>query len=168
MDPGVLRHWFDEVDSDRNGRISSLELQRALQLGGLNFSVAICAQLIRIHDQDNSHALNFHEFCGMHQFLDRCNANFFYFDKSRTGQLVRSEVREALAHNGFPLDEPVFEKLFTVFDPDRSNGLAVTEFIAMNIFLASCNSTFGAFSGGRSAQITLDLQQFIYAAANTR
>ena len=42
--------WFMQVDTDRSGNINSAELQRALAMGGLNFSLAICQQLIRAWD----------------------------------------------------------------------------------------------------------------------
>jgi len=39
--------WFDSVDVDRSGSISVMELQRALALGNLNFSLATVAHMIR-------------------------------------------------------------------------------------------------------------------------
>ena len=45
-----LRGWFATVDADRSGHINSAELQRALAMGSLNFSLALCAQLIRESD----------------------------------------------------------------------------------------------------------------------
>ena len=38
---------FGAIDTDRNGALSSEELQRALGLGGMNFSLKVCAALIR-------------------------------------------------------------------------------------------------------------------------
>ena len=39
--------WFDTVDVSRDGNIDVKELQRALQLGNLNFSLQAVAQMIR-------------------------------------------------------------------------------------------------------------------------
>jgi hypothetical protein len=39
--------WFDAIDKDHNGRLTAMELQSALQLGGLNFSLATVAHIIR-------------------------------------------------------------------------------------------------------------------------
>ncbi len=50
LDPGKLvvsLQWFAAVDTDRSGRISVTELQEALLLGNLQFSLAVCAQMIR-------------------------------------------------------------------------------------------------------------------------
>ncbi len=43
----VSLQWFAAVDTDRSGRISVTELQEALLLGNLQFSLAVCAQMIR-------------------------------------------------------------------------------------------------------------------------
>ena len=42
-----LWQWFMAVDTDRSGSIGPQELQRALAMGGLNYSLAMCAQMIR-------------------------------------------------------------------------------------------------------------------------
>jgi hypothetical protein len=39
--------WFNAIDRDRNGHLTAVELQSALQLGGLNFSLATVAHIIR-------------------------------------------------------------------------------------------------------------------------
>ena len=41
----ALQQWFQAVDTDRSGRISTQELQKALQMGGLNFSLKLVASL---------------------------------------------------------------------------------------------------------------------------
>jgi hypothetical protein len=39
--------WYDAIDKDHNGKLTVTELQAALQLGGLNFSLATVAHIIR-------------------------------------------------------------------------------------------------------------------------
>ena len=64
-----LWQWFMTVDTDRSGQINSHELQRALAMGNLNFSLALCQQMIRMHDRDGSGTISFDEFQSLHQFL---------------------------------------------------------------------------------------------------
>ncbi len=45
--PDQLRQWFNAIDTDRNGQLTAQELQSALQLGNLNFSLVTVAHLIR-------------------------------------------------------------------------------------------------------------------------
>ena len=39
--------WFDSIDKDRNGTLDALELQQALRLGNLHFSLFAVAQMVR-------------------------------------------------------------------------------------------------------------------------
>jgi Ca2+-binding EF-hand superfamily protein len=43
----VPLQWFDTVDASRDGKIDAKELQSALQLGNLNFSLQAVAMMIR-------------------------------------------------------------------------------------------------------------------------
>ncbi len=61
--------WFDAIDKDKNGQLTALELQNALQLGGLDFSLATVAHIIRIHDRDGKGAITLEEFGKLHEFL---------------------------------------------------------------------------------------------------
>ena len=54
----ALQQWFAAVDDDRSGRVSTDELQRALAMGGLNFSLKLAASLLRMHDTTNSNSSN--------------------------------------------------------------------------------------------------------------
>jgi Ca2+-binding EF-hand superfamily protein len=61
--------WFEAIDKDGNGQLSPMELQAALQLGHLNFSLATVAHIIRIHDKTGSGTISFDEFGKLHEFL---------------------------------------------------------------------------------------------------
>jgi hypothetical protein len=61
--------WFDAIDKDGNNELTAVELQAALQLGNLNFSLATVAHIIRIHDKTGSSTINFEEFGKLHEFL---------------------------------------------------------------------------------------------------
>ena len=43
----LLLQWFQAVDQDRSNAIDAAELQKALVLGNLHFSLAVCAHMIR-------------------------------------------------------------------------------------------------------------------------
>jgi hypothetical protein len=47
--------WFDTVDESRDGKIDVKELQRALQMGNLNFSLQAVAQMIRCAHRSVAH-----------------------------------------------------------------------------------------------------------------
>ncbi|GMH32464.1 hypothetical protein BSKO_00298 [Bryopsis sp. KO-2023] len=163
-----MRQWFDTVDRDRSGHISAQELQRALAMGNMRFSLTVTAQMIRLHDADHTGTISYTEFEQLHAFLMNMQQSFQYFDQDRGGSLSRDEVFRAISHAGFNLDQPSFDSVVKAFDPDRNEQLGLPEFIAMTLFLKGCAASFGAFDVERKGQILLNFNQFVYAAANAR
>jgi len=108
------------------------------------------------------------EFCAVHQFLGTAQASFMQFDRDRSGQLTLDEISMALNAQGFRLETTAFYALCAAFDPDRSASIGMAEYIAMSIFLQSCSRTFKAFDPQGTGQISLDYNQFVFAAAATK
>ncbi|GMH33023.1 hypothetical protein BSKO_00857 [Bryopsis sp. KO-2023] len=163
-----LEQWFRAVDADNSGQIDALELQRALAMGNLRFSLATVAHMIRVHDQNNSGSIDFNEFRRLHEFLVDMQNSFNYFDKDRGGTLTPDEVYSAVVNAGFRLDQHAFSAMVRAFDPDRNGQLGLAEFIAMTLFLKSAAATFSAFDPHQTGRVTLDFSQFIYASSNIR
>ncbi|KAK9051887.1 hypothetical protein SSX86_028515 [Deinandra increscens subsp. villosa] len=65
----VLKDWFDRVDSDQKGGITSIQLQRALAVGNLQFPLTIVQQMIRMYDFDRNGTMSFEEFVALNKFL---------------------------------------------------------------------------------------------------
>ncbi len=163
---------FLATDIDRNGEISASELQRQLALGGLVFSLQTVMQIITCHAARDKHTLDFNEYKASQQFLANIQASFQYFDQTRTGRLNKSEVMRALHHAGFGhVDEGAVKAACQAFDPDRTNALSLDQYVAMTLFLLGAKRAFDAFAStqpGGAGRITLDFNQFVYAASKTR
>ena len=54
------------------------------------------------------------------------------------------------------------------FDPSRENKIGVPEFIALVLFLTSAKKVFEQFDVAKTNSVTLDMNQFIFAASRTR
>lgn len=161
-----LRQWFDAIDRDKNGQLTAVELQAALSLGGLNFSLATVAHIIRIHDRRNSGTISFEEFAKLHEFLTNVQQSFEYFDQDRSNSLSYDEIYNALTHAGYQLDRPALQAVFQRFDPTRSGALCLAEFLALTLFLRSSTATFNAFDPERSGTVKLSFNQFLFATAH--
>jgi len=61
-----------------------------------------------------------------------------------------------------------FKALCSAFDPQRDGKFRLPEFIALLSFLKSVTGTFDGFDRNRRGTITLNLNQFLYAASFTR
>jgi Ca2+-binding EF-hand superfamily protein len=162
---------FLATDVDRNGEVSASELQSMLGAAGLVFSLQTVMKLITLHSPRDRGTLDFAEFTNIQGFLRNIQASFQYFDSSRTGRLSKSEVLRALHHAGFGhVDEGAVKSACQAFDPDRTNGLSLDQYIAMTLFLLAAKRAFDAFaaSSATPGRITLDFNQFVYAASKTR
>ena len=156
---------------DRNGEVSAVELQNMLAAAGLVFSLQTVMKLITLHSPRDRGTLDFAEFQNVQGFLRNIQASFQYFDASRNGRLSKSEVLRALHHAGFGhVDEGAVKSACQAFDPDRTNGLSLDQYIAMTLFLLAAKRAFDAFaaSSATPGRITLDFNQFVYAASKTR
>jgi Ca2+-binding EF-hand superfamily protein len=169
--PSVEWEHFLATDVDRNGEVSAVELQNMLAAGGLVFSLQTVMKLITLHSPRDRGTLDFAEFQNVQGFLRNIQASFQYFDASRNGRLSKSEVLRALHHAGFGhVDEGAVKSACQAFDPDRTNGLSLDQYIAMTLFLLAAKRAFDAFaaSSATPGRITLDFNQFVYAASKTR
>eukprot|EP00884_Botryococcus_braunii_P021293 jgi/Botrbrau1/7848/Bobra.9_2s0025.1 len=163
-----LNQYFTAVNASGSGQITPSELQHALALGGLTFSLQVCAQMIRMHDKDGSGTISRAEFGDLHGFLDSMRTSFEKFDLDRSGSLSPSEIESALKQAGFQLDRPAFEALFRAYDPDRSGSLSLLEYLALTLFIRSVTATFQAFDQQRTGSISLNFNQFVYAVASCK
>jgi|TARA_B110000977_G_scaffold143332_2_gene182017 Ca2+-binding EF-hand superfamily protein len=171
--PQVSLEWehFLATDVDRNGEVSASEMQQMLAAAGLVFSLQTVMKLITLHSPRERGSLDFQEFQNVQSFLRNIQASFQYFDATRTGRLNKSEVLRALHHAGFGhVDEGAVKSACQAFDPDRTNALSLDQYIAMTLFLLSAKRAFDAFDATQpgSGRITLDFNQFVYAASKTR
>lgn len=162
-----LRQWFTSIDRDGNGQLTALELQSALNCGGLSFSIPTVAHIIRINDRDNSGTISFEEFERLHAFLSNVQASFDFFDTDHSGRLSIDEINAALSRAGFIIDRPALQVIFCRFDPLRTGGLDRIQFMELTLFLRSATATFNSFSPQPSGVVQLNFNQFLYACAHT-
>lgn len=164
--PQQLQQWFKAIDRDNNGQLDVFELQRALALGNLHFSLQLVAHLIRLYDTGNRGSVGQDEFVKLHQFLTSVQSTFTKFDEDHSGDLDKQEVFKALTAAGFHLEMPAFEAMFSAYDPDRSETLSMPEYIGLTLFLSSATNAFQAFDTMQAGRVMFDYSQFIYAASN--
>ncbi|KAL1713514.1 hypothetical protein EV715DRAFT_211466 [Schizophyllum commune] len=92
--------WFNEVDTNRSGHITALELQRALNKGAWTFDLETVKVLMTIFDTDNNGTMNFDEFSALWKDIDGWYKAFCDFDRDRSGTIDSAELNQALCHFG--------------------------------------------------------------------
>ena len=132
----ALCQWFEAVDTDGSGRISVVELQRALEKGGLKYSLKLVSSLVRVHDGDASLRLDLNEFCELHRDLQQTQQRFAAADTLRKGKLNLTQIETVIKQLGFSLDlqpEGAFYKLVKSYDFGQDGEIGLDSFIAMCI-----------------------------------
>ncbi|CAA6675551.1 unnamed protein product [Spirodela intermedia] len=166
MDTGALREWFSRVDLDNKGNISA-QLQAALAVGNLKFSISIVQQMIRMYDFDGNGHMNFEEFVALNKFLFQVQDAFSASSRGQ-GFLAPDGVYEALKIVGFSLDSPSFYTVCETFDQTKKGRFLLDSFISLCIFVQSARNLFNSFDASKQGRVTLDFNQFVYCAANCR
>uniref|UniRef100_A0A7S0RDI4 EF-hand domain-containing protein n=1 Tax=Chlamydomonas leiostraca TaxID=1034604 RepID=A0A7S0RDI4_9CHLO len=164
--PNPVQGWFQAIDTDRSGHLDGKEIQKALQMGGLNFELTDIDAMLRAFDTQGNRSLDLAEFTRLHEFLTSVSQSFQYFDQDRSGSLAGAEVHRALQHAGFQLDDAVVQVMMKKHDPDRSGSMSLPEFIKMTLFLQSCVRAFSAFDPQRRGKVEFTFPQFVYAASH--
>ena len=163
----ALQQWFQAVDTDRSGRISTQELQKALQMGGLNFSLKLVASLVRMHDADKTNTLSFAEFCEMQTYLTRLQQTFSQCAGGGQ-QLQLQQTQSALSTLGYNLDmqpDGAFYKIVQSYDFTMNGSVGLDSFIAMNIQLKNAQKMFNLFDAQRTGRVTMDFNQYVWTLA---
>ena len=80
----ALQKWFQAVDRDHSGRISCQELQRALQMGNLNFSLKLVSSSSGYPREFQQHA-RLHRVHLRTTYLQSLQQTFVTCDRSRRG-----------------------------------------------------------------------------------
>lgn len=170
---------FAAVNKSKTGQITAAEVQAALAAGGLSFSLQACALAVKLHDADDDGSIGRGEFESLHATLDALNTSFGEVsgagkgatDDDSRGVLDLRKTEEALEKVGIKADEPALKRAFEAFDPEKTGALCASEFIGLALFLRAADKVFRAFAagGGEGATVvSMNKDQFIYAAASCR
>ncbi|CAK9177913.1 unnamed protein product [Ilex paraguariensis] len=163
----ILREWFERVDSEKTGNITTTQLKTALAVGNLEFSLSVVEQMIRMYDFDRNGTMSFEEFVALNKFLTKVQHAFSDLERG-CGFLVPDDVYKALVKVGFSLDSPAFYTVCESFDQKKNGRFRLDDFISLCIFVQSARNLFNSFDTSKQGRVTLDINQFIYCTANCR
>jgi Ca2+-binding EF-hand superfamily protein len=138
-----LQQIFQGVDSDRSGRISSDELQRALSNGTWTpFNPETCRLMIGMFDKDGDGAIDFNEFTALWQYINDWTKCFKTFDRDNSGNIDRGELVQALTQFGYRLSESFYSLLLKKFDRTQAGRIVFDDFIQLCVVLQTLTAAF--------------------------
>lgn len=146
---------FAAVNTSKTGKITASEVQAALGLANLSFSLQTSALAVRLHDLDDDGCITRGEFGKLHSSLDSLNATFGEISGAGPGAsddapgLDLDSTEAALKKVDIELDRPALVAAFNAFDPSKDGRLCASEFIGLALFLRAARATFRAFDSVR-------------------
>jgi len=160
VDPNVAQ-WFNAVDTDKNGQISSLELQAALvNSDRSHFKEEACKMLIEMFDRKRSGALNINEFDEVFKYVNQCKAAFEAIDKDRNGYIEFNELTQALQQMGYRFTPAFVQNLLLKYD-HRTKRLTLDNFIIACVHIKRLTDGFRVRDRAMQGQITIHYEDFI-------
>jgi len=98
------------MDVNRDGSISSTELQEALQRGHTShFSKKTIDIFISKYDKNGDREISFEEFFNLYNYLNEEFENFLLTDSDGSGLIDPNEFRDSMLKKGYQFNNNFFE-----------------------------------------------------------
>ncbi|CAG9529485.1 unnamed protein product [Cercopithifilaria johnstoni] len=157
-----LQNIFTSVDTDRSGRISVDELQRALSNGTWNpFNPETCRLMISMFDSDRDGAINFNEFSALWDYINQWTQCFRSFDVDSSGNIDKRELSMALSKFGYRLSDRFVDLLMMKFDRTHTHRVNFDDFIQLCVVLQTLTAAFRDKDTDRDGIITIGYEEYL-------
>ncbi|KAL7713578.1 Grainin 2 [Entamoeba marina] len=100
-----ISHWFEQIDKDKSGMITSNELEKTKFKNGIKLNVEVSKRLMKMFDVDESGTVDFYEFVALYKFVLICSDVFEKYDVDGNGSLTQKELLRAIPQLGFNCNE---------------------------------------------------------------
>ncbi|KAF9362614.1 hypothetical protein BGX34_005825 [Mortierella sp. NVP85] len=149
-----LRRWFDAVDTDRSGQLSTEELQRALV-------------------NDNSGLITFPEFAGLWKYIEDWRQCFRAFDQDGSGYIDFNELKRAMTTFGYNLSDKFLHLIIKKYDKrgKHSEGrgdVSFDNFVQIAVTVKSLTDAFKRIDIEGRGYATIGYEQFLELVVSNR
>jgi len=138
----IMRQYFQEIDTNHNGKIEASELTAALNRSSFHFSEKVVKRMIALVDHENKGCVSFEEFAELTLFLDNQRIAFAREDNDKNGKIDHIELGRALIDMGFNLKSNQIKHLLAVVDEDHNGTIEFAEFIDLSFYLRILDKLF--------------------------
>ena len=122
-----LRKVFNEMDLNKDGSITAIELQKALRLTqSSEFNVKTVNLLLVRYDTNGDHEISFDEFYDLYMNLNEEYEGFLLMDTDGSGGIDIDELREALRAKGYMFSAGFFKLVMD--EVNKHTGGRIIEF----------------------------------------
>jgi len=137
-----MRQYFNEIDTNHNGKIEASELSVALNRSSFHFSENVIKRMIAIVDNQKNGCVTFEEFAELTQYLENQRFSFAREDSDKNGKIDHIELGRALLDMGYNLKANQIKHLLAVVDEDHNGTIEFAEFIDLSFYLRILEKLF--------------------------
>ncbi|KAK3822841.1 MAG: hypothetical protein J3Q66DRAFT_330247 [Benniella sp.] len=169
-----LRRWFDAVDTDRSGQLSTEELQRALVNGDWSpFNIETVRLMMNMFDTDNSGLITFPEFAGLWKYIEDWRQCFRAFDQDGSGYIDFNELKRAMVTFGYNLSDKFLQLIIKKYDKrgKHSEGrgdVSFDNFVQIAVTVKSLTDAFKRIDIEGRGYATIGYEQFLELVVSNR
>ncbi|KAI8595977.1 hypothetical protein EDD21DRAFT_344000 [Dissophora ornata] len=169
-----LRQWFDAVDADRSGQLSTEELQRALINGTLThpFNYETVRLMMNMFDTGKlKHELwrggkiNFAEFSGLWKYIEEWRTCFRAFDQDQSGSIDFNELRTAMRSFRYNLSDDFLKLLIKKYDKNGRGDVSFDNFVQIAVTVKSLTDAFMRIDREGKGYATIGYEQVMFLIA---
>ncbi|CAG8534369.1 77_t:CDS:2 [Ambispora gerdemannii] len=170
-----LYYWFQAVDTDKSGALTTEELQRALINGDWSpFNIETVRLMMNMFDTDNTGTITFSEFAGLWRYIEDWKKCFQTFDADSSGTINFSELKTALRTFGYNLSDNFVNLLIKKYDKYGGEKNAGKGDVTFDNFVQSCvtiktlTDAFRRYDTDNDGWILINYEQFLELVVTNR
>ncbi|CAG5116682.1 unnamed protein product [Candidula unifasciata] len=164
IDPQI-QQWFSSVDSDRSGRITALELQKALvNTNWTPFNEETCRLMIGMFDKDLSGTIDIYEFQALWHYIQQWKQTFDRYDVNKSGSIEGTELQQAFRTMGYNVSPQFVQIVVVKFDHHGRRAITLDNFIQSSVMLKSLTDAFRQRDPSMTGSIRISYEDFMSLA----
>eukprot|EP00835_Amoeboradix_gromovi_P004163 NODE_308_length_11287_cov_0.209778.p7 type:complete len:178 gc:universal NODE_308_length_11287_cov_0.209778:10940-10407(-) len=170
MDENSLWQIFSSVDNDRNGSITSDELQYAMRNTDYsNFNQETIRLLVNLFDLDNSGGITWDEFKALWKYILDWQRVFQGYDRDRSGTIDSNELHQALQNFGYNLSPRLVSLMILKYDTkgnyskimEGRGSITFDNFIQSCVTIKNLTDSFRRFDNDNDGWININYETFL-------
>jgi len=164
-----LFFWFQAVDTDKSGALTTEELQKALINGDWSpFNIETVRLMMNMFDTDNTGTITFPEFAGLWRYIEDWKKCFQTFDADGSGTINFAELKNALRTFGYNLSDNFINLLIKKYDKYGKGDVTFDNFVQSCVTVKTLTDAFRRYDTDNDGWILINYEQFLELVVNNR
>uniref|UniRef100_A0A1D1Y2I4 Programmed cell death protein 6 n=1 Tax=Anthurium amnicola TaxID=1678845 RepID=A0A1D1Y2I4_9ARAE len=164
-----LWFWFQAVDTDKSGALTTEELQKALINGDWSpFNIETVRLMMNMFDTDNTGTITFQEFAGLWRYIEDWKKCFQTFDADGSGTINFAELKNALRTFGYNLSDNFVNLIIKKYDKYGKGDVTFDNFVQSCVTVKTLTDAFRRYDTDSDGWILINYEQFLELVVSNR